>query len=61
MGAEDFSLMLEHRPGAFAWIGTGPMKPAGGLHQASYDFNDRILGVGAAYYASIAEEELGRA
>ena len=48
MGAEDFSLMLEHRPGAFAWIGTGPMTSAGGLHQALYDFNDRILPVGAA-------------
>ena len=59
MGAEDFSLMLEHRPGAFAWIGTGPMTPAGGLHQASYDFNDRILPVGAAYYTRIAAEELG--
>jgi hippurate hydrolase len=56
MGSEDFSVMLQHRPGAYAWIGAGPQTP--GLHQSSYDFNDRILGVGAAYYAAIVAEEL---
>ena len=61
MGAEDFSLMLEKRPGALAWIGAGPLVPGKGLHQASFDFNDRILGVGAAYYAAIVAEELGHA
>lgn len=58
MGSEDFSWMLAERPGAFAFIGAGPLVPGKGLHQASYDFNDRLLGIGAAYYAAIVSEEL---
>jgi amidohydrolase len=61
MGSEDFSEMLLKCPGAFAWIGAGPLKPDGGLHQSSFDFNDRLLDIGAAYYAAIVSEELGRA
>lgn len=59
MGGEDFSIMLQHRPGAYAWIGAGPLKQGAGLHQASFDFNDRILGVGASYYVAVLAEELG--
>ncbi|HEV2678305.1 MAG TPA: M20 aminoacylase family protein [Aliidongia sp.] len=59
MGSEDFSVMLQNRPGAYAWIGAGPLVSGTGLHQASYDFNDRILGIGAAYYDAIVSEELG--
>jgi len=59
MGSEDFSSMLEHRPGAYAWIGAGPLLPNAGLHQSAFNFNDRILGTGAAYYAAIVAEELG--
>jgi hippurate hydrolase len=58
MGAEDFSVMLESRPGAYAWIGAGPLVAGKGLHQSAFDFNDRLLGVGAAYYAAIIGEEL---
>ena len=59
MGSEDFSSMLEHRPGAYAWIGAGPLKPNAGLHQSSFNFNDRLLEIGAAYYTAIVAEELG--
>ena len=44
MGAEDFSYYLQHRPGAFALIGTG-QSPDGDppLHSPEFDFNDRII------------------
>ena len=41
MGSEDFSVMLRARPGAYAWIGAGPLLPGAGLHQSSFNFNDR--------------------
>ena len=37
MGGEDFSYMLEARPGAFIFIGNGD---TAGLHHPAYDFND---------------------
>ncbi|MEY9460235.1 M20 aminoacylase family protein [Bradyrhizobium ottawaense] len=58
MGAEDFSVMLQHRPGAYAWIGAGPLLTGSGLHQSAFDFNDQILGIGAAYYVAVIKEEL---
>lgn len=61
MGAEDFSVMLQNTPGAYAWIGAGPLVAGRGLHQAGFDFNDRLLGIGAGYFASVVAQELGRA
>jgi hippurate hydrolase len=61
MGSEDFSEMLKARPGAFAWIGAGAPRPSGGLHQAGYDFDDSLLGIGAAYFVAVVAEELGKA
>lgn len=58
MGAEDFSYMLEERPGAYVWLGTGPAKTDGMLHNAKYDFNDDMLGLGASYWAKLVETEL---
>ena len=55
LGAEDFSYMLEKRPGNYAWIGAGPSAM---LHQPDYDFPDEILPLGAAYFATIAERLL---
>src|SRR5262249_22664484 len=40
MGAEDFSFMLEERPGAFIFIGNGD---SAGLHHPAYDFNDEVI------------------
>ena len=56
MGAEDFSFMLEARPGAFAWLGNGD---SAGLHHSAYDFNDGALPYGMAYFARIIETALG--
>lgn len=61
MGAEDFSVMLEARPGAFMFIGggTGPGGRSAGLHTPHFDFNDAIIPLGIAYWAGLVEQELG--
>jgi len=55
MGAEDFSYMLESRPGAFIFIGQGD---SAGLHHPEYDFNDDIIPYGCSYWVSLAETAL---
>ncbi|MBB3609746.1 M20 aminoacylase family protein [Rhizobium sp. BK602] len=55
MGAEDFSYMLESRPGAFIFIGNGD---TAGLHHPSYDFNDDVLPYGISYWVKMAETAL---
>ena len=62
-GAEDFAYMLEARPGGFIFIGNG-VEPDGSyhyVHTPEYDFNDRILTLGAGYWVSLVREELGEA
>ncbi|WP_370261535.1 M20 aminoacylase family protein [Limnobacter sp.] len=66
MGAEDFAYMLQHKPGAYLWIGNGE----GGhrshghgigpctLHNPSYDFNDRILPLGVKAWLAIVHTYL---
>ncbi len=60
-GAEDFSLMLEARPGAFMFIGggEGPEGRSANLHTPQFDFNDAIIPLGVGYWASIVDQELG--
>jgi amidohydrolase len=43
MAGDDFGDFLVHVPGAYAWIGNGPLQPDAGLHQPLYDFNDDII------------------
>jgi hippurate hydrolase len=58
LGAEDFSYMLQERPGCYAWIGNGPGEGGCILHNARYDFNDEILPIGASYWATLTEQVL---
>jgi amidohydrolase len=58
MTGEDFAWYLEHRPGAFVWIGNGPADNGRGLHNSSYDYNDAILPAAAGYLASVAKRAL---
>lgn len=58
MGAEDFAFFLQHRPGAYVWIGNGPGEGGCLLHSPHYDFNDEILPLGAAYWATLATRVL---
>jgi hippurate hydrolase len=55
MGGEDFSFMLNERPGAFIFIGNGD---SAGLHHPGYDFNDAAIPVGASYWARLVETAL---
>ena len=52
MGSEDFSYMLEARPGAYLFLGTGP---GAGLHHPAFDFNDEAAPVGASFFAKLVE------
>ena len=52
MGAEDFSYLLEQRPGSYLFIGQGD---GPGLHHPAYDFNDEISPVGASFFARLVE------
>jgi hippurate hydrolase len=62
MGGEDFSYMLQARPGAYVFLGQGG--GAGGeavpclLHNPNYDFNDEVIPLGAGYLAALVEEAL---
>lgn len=58
MGAEDFSFMLQQRPGAYIWIGNGTSEGGQGLHNPYYDFNDDILPLGAQYWIALAMSQL---
>jgi amidohydrolase len=58
MGAEDFSFMLQVKPGAYLRLGQGAENGVGGcfLHNSRYDFNDDVLPLGAALHASLVEQ-----
>lgn len=62
MGSEDFATMLNVKPGCYAFIGNGlgdhrslghGLGPCM-LHNASYDFNDEIISLGATYFVKLA-------
>ncbi|GAA5237172.1 amidohydrolase [Verticiella sediminum] len=55
MGSEDFSFMLQHRPGAYFRLGQGGAENGRFLHNAHYDFNDDIIPVGAALFSALIE------
>jgi len=52
MGAEDFSYMLEERPGAYILIGNGD---TASVHHPAYDFDDRAIPAGVSYWVKVAE------
>jgi amidohydrolase len=56
MGAEDFSFMLQARPGAFIFVGNGD---SAGLHHPAYDFNDEAIPIGTSYWVKLVETALG--
>jgi hippurate hydrolase len=60
MGAEDFSFMLQVKPGAYMRIGQGAENGVGScfLHNSRYDFNDDILPLGAALHAGLVEQSM---
>jgi amidohydrolase len=55
MGAEDFSYMLEARPGAFIFCGNGD---SAGLHHPAYNFDDEAIVFGTSYWIKLVENTL---
>ncbi|MHA7599452.1 M20 aminoacylase family protein [Alicycliphilus sp. T452] len=58
MGAEDFSFMLQARPGAYLRLGQGMGAGNSTLHNSLYDFNDDVLPLGAALHAGLVEQAM---
>ena len=58
MGGEDFSYMLQARPGAYVFLGQGGAPGGCFLHNAKYDFNDEVIPLGAGYLTALVEEAL---
>ena len=56
MGAEDFSYMLNARPGAFLFLGQG-IGPS--CHHPAFDFNDDVAPIGASFFARLIETRHG--
>ena len=52
MGGEDFSFMLQARPGAFIFTGNGD---SAGLHHPEYDFNDEVIPYGVSYFVELVQ------
>lgn len=55
MGAEDFSYMLNTRPGAYMFIGNGD---SAGLHHPAYDFDDSVIPAGCSWFVQMIEDRL---
>jgi hippurate hydrolase len=55
MGGEDFSFMLEKRPGAFLFVGNGDSE---GLHHPAYDFNDDAIPYGVSFFAELVQKSM---
>jgi hippurate hydrolase len=52
MAAEDFSFMLNERPGAYIFVGNGD---TAGVHHPAYDFDDAAIPFGTSYWVRLAE------
>lgn len=55
LGGEDFSFMINARPGCFMFLGNGD---GANLHQDTYDFNDEIIPLGCTYWVKMVETAL---
>lgn len=57
--SEDFSFMLQQRPGAYIWLGQGTADHAAPLHNPQYDFNDTVMETGVRLHVALARHWLG--
>ncbi|MEZ5716687.1 MAG: M20 aminoacylase family protein [Paracoccaceae bacterium] len=61
MAGEDFSFMLNARPGNYIWMGTDqPGRDNAMVHYPDYDFNDAAIPVGVGYWLGLVDRVLGR-
>lgn len=57
---DDFSAFGSRVPGAYVWLGMGPMREGGQHHNTGYDFNDACIPAGVAYWCAVVAEEFTR-
>ena len=58
MGSEDFSFMLQKKPGAYFRLGQGGAEQGKLLHNPKFDFNDDIIPAGSSMFAALAERSM---
>lgn len=58
MGSEDFSFMLQQRPGAYFRLGQGGAEEGRFLHNAAFDFNDAVIPHGCAMFVRLVERSM---
>ena len=58
MGGEDFSYLLNKKPGSYMYIGQGDENHKAHLHTTKYDFNDNLLPIGVNYWVNLVKEYL---
>jgi amidohydrolase len=58
MGAEDFGSMLEKVPGCYVRLGSGDKEHHADLHNPAFDFNDKLIPIGASYWVRLVEAAL---
>ena len=58
MGSEDFSFMLQKRPGAYFRLGQGGAEQGRFLHNPKFDFNDEVIPMGSALFAALVERSM---
>lgn len=58
MGSEDFSFMLQQRPGAYFRLGQGGAESGCVLHNSAFDFNDAVIPAGCAMFARLVERSM---
>lgn len=56
--SEDFSFMLQQRPGAYIWLGQATGDHAAPLHNPHYDFNDSVMATGVRLHVALAKHWL---
>jgi hippurate hydrolase len=58
MGSEDFSVMLQRRPGAYFRLGQGGAETGCVLHNSAFNFNDAVIPVGSAMFCRLVERSM---
>ena len=56
MGGEDFSYLLNEKPGSYLYIGQGDADHKSHLHTTKYDFNDNLLPIGVNFWVNLVNE-----
>ena len=56
MGGEDFSYLLEKKPGSYLYLGQGDAEHSAHLHTTKYDFNDNLLPIGVNFWVDLVQK-----